>query len=138
MHMQGAPNTMQERPEYDCVLREVRMFLADRVQAVRAAGIADQRIVLDPGYGFGKTHDHNWALLRGQADLLVLGFPLLVGWSRKGTLGALTGRSISQRLPASVGAALAAVTRGARIVRVHDVAATFDALKVWQAAGLVS
>jgi dihydropteroate synthase len=93
-------------------------------------------VVLDPGIGFAKTVEHNLALLRRQPELLALGYPVLVGWSRKSTLGALTGRPVQERLPASVAAALAAVQRGARIVRVHDVAATVDALKVWEAAGL--
>jgi dihydropteroate synthase len=98
--------------------------------------VADERIVLDPGIGFGKSVAHNLDLLRRQSELLALGRPLLVGWSRKSTLGVLTGRDVSQRQAASVAAALAALQSGARIVRVHDVAATVDALKVWAAAGL--
>ena len=98
--------------------------------------MARERIVLDPGIGFGKTVEHNLELLQRQDELLRLGFPLLAGWSRKSTLGALTGRPAGERLAASVAAALAAVQRGARIVRVHDVAATVDALTVWRAAGL--
>jgi dihydropteroate synthase len=112
----------------------VREFLAGRLAALRGRGIAADRIALDPGIGFGKTVDHNLALLRRQRELTVLGAPLLVGWSRKSTLGALTGRAVGDRMPASVAAALLAVQRGARIVRVHDVAATVDALAIWRAA----
>jgi dihydropteroate synthase len=134
MHMQGEPASMQAAPHYDDVVAEVRDFLAARRRAAEAAGIAAERIVLDPGIGFGKTAAHNWALLARQRELLGAGRPLLVGWSRKSTLGALTGRPVGERLGASVAAALAAVERGAAIVRVHDVADTVDALRVWQAA----
>ena len=136
MHMRGTPASMQQRTHYDDVLGEVGAFLRERMSAVRARGVADERVVLDPGIGFGKSVEHNLALLRRQRELLALGRPLLLGWSRKSTLGAITGRDVTQRLAASVAAALAAVQAGARIVRVHDVAATVDALKVWQAAGL--
>ena len=136
MHMRGDPATMQQRPQYDDVLREVGGFLEERLRACRDRALADERIVLDPGIGFGKSVEHNLDLLRRQRELLVLGRPLLLGWSRKSTLGTITGRDVSQRLVASVAAALAAVQSGARIVRVHDVAATVDALKVWSAAGL--
>ncbi len=137
MHMHGAPATMQARPpEYVDVVAEVAAFLAGRCAAAQAAGIAAGRIVVDPGIGFGKTVEHNLELLRRQHELLALGRPLLVGWSRKSTLGALTGRPVGERVAASVAAALAAMQRGAAIVRVHDVAATVDALKVWDAAGL--
>jgi dihydropteroate synthase len=140
MHMQGQPATMQADPCYEeangGVVGEVRAFLADRLAAVTAAGVAPACITLDPGYGFGKSQAHNLALWRAQRELLALGRPLLVGWSRKGTLGQITGRPVGERLVASVSAALASVALGARIVRVHDVAATVDALKVWQAAGL--
>ena len=136
MHMQGEPATMQQAPQYEDVVAELAVFLAERLKQATDAGIAAERIVLDPGYGFGKSLEHNLTLFRQQAQLLALGRPLLVGWSRKGTLGQLTGRPVDQRMPASVGAALAAVAHGARIVRVHDVAATVDALKVWNAAGL--
>lgn len=138
MHMQGEPATMQQAPRYDDVLAEVSRFLCERLAAALEAGIDLDRIVLDPGYGFGKTLEHNLALFTRQQELASIGRPLLVGWSRKGTLGQLTGRPVGERLAASVGAALAAVARGARIVRVHDVAATVDALKVWNAAGLGS
>ena len=110
----------------------VREFLAARLAAVRACGVAADRIVLDPGIGFGKTVEHNLDLLRRQCELLDLGAPLLVGWSRKSTLGAITGRSVHERQSASVAAALLAVERGASIVRVHDVAATVDALALWR------
>ena len=139
MHMRGdAPRTMQDgEPQYGDVVHEVRDFLRERVELLRARGVADARIAIDPGIGFGKRSEHNLALLVRQEELLALGLPLLAGWSRKGTLGRLTGRERpDERVAASVAAALAAVQRGARIVRVHDVAATVDALKVWQAAGL--
>jgi dihydropteroate synthase len=136
MHMRGEPATMQSLAVYDDVVAEVARFLEERAALLVAHGIARERVVLDPGIGFAKTVEHNLALLRRQPELLALGYPVLVGWSRKSTLGALTGRPVQERLPASVAAALAAVQRGARIVRVHDVAATVDALKVWEAAGL--
>jgi dihydropteroate synthase len=133
MHMQGEPGTMQAAPSYGDVVSEVRDFLAERLAALRERGIDACRIVVDPGIGFGKDVGHNLALLRRQHELLALGAPLLVGWSRKSTLGALTGRAVGDRLAASLAAALLAVQRGARIVRAHDVAATLDALMVWQA-----
>jgi len=133
MHMQGEPRTMQAGPHYDDVVFEVRAFLAARLAALCARGIAAERIVLDPGIGFGKTVGHNLALLRRQLELTDLGAPLMVGWSRKATLGALTGRAAPERQAASVAAALLAVQRGAKIVRVHDVAATVDALALWHA-----
>ena len=133
MHMQGEPATMQAAPHYGDVVTEVLEFLAARRQRLCAQGIAVERIVLDPGIGFGKTVAHNLALLRRQRELLVLGSPLLVGWSRKSTLGTLTGRALQDRRDASVAAALLAVQRGASIVRVHDVASTVDALTVWRA-----
>ena len=138
MHMQGHPQDTQGEPEYADVLVEVSQFLTLRAQALLAQGVLAERIVLDPGIGFGKTMAHNLELLRRQRELQGMGFPLLVGWSRKSTLGALTGRPTGDRVAASVSAALAAVQRGASIVRVHDVAATVDALKVWTAAGLLS
>jgi dihydropteroate synthase len=134
MHMQGQPQTMQQDPHYGDVVLEVGQFLRHRADVVCAAGVVPQRIALDPGIGFGKTAKHNLALLARQHELCALGYPLLVGWSRKSTLGAVTGRDAPERLAASVAAALLAVLRGARIVRVHDVAATVDALKVWAAA----
>lgn len=137
MHMRGDPATMQQRPAYDDVVEEVGSFLRERLDALGKSGVAAERVVLDPGIGFGKSVEHNLELMRRQGELLALGRPLLLGWSRKSTLGALTGRPVEERLAASVAAALAAVQRGARVVRVHDVAATADALKVWGAAGLV-
>lgn len=135
MHLRGEPATMQAvEPVYADVVVEVRDFLRGRHEAARAVGIDDARIVLDPGIGFAKTPAHNLALLRRQRELSALGRPLLVGWSRKSTLGLLTGRPASERVSASVAAALLSVHEGARIVRVHDVAATVDALRVWEAA----
>jgi len=136
MHMQGEPGRMQQKPSYGDVVAEVAAFLRERRAAVEARGVSPERIVLDPGIGFGKTPAHNLELLRRQHELLAIGRPLLVGWSRKSTLGVVTGRPVHERVSASVAAALAAVARGARIVRVHDVAATVDALRVWKAAGL--
>ncbi len=134
MHMQGEPASMQQRPLYGDVLSEVRQFLTQRLHIVQAAGVAGERVVLDPGIGFGKSVAHNVALLARQRELLALNRPLLLGWSRKNTLGALTGRPVGDRVHASVAAALAAVLHGASVVRVHDVGATVDALKVWGAA----
>ncbi len=136
MHMQGTPGSMQVAPQYDDVLQEVSAFLVERARCLADLGVAAQRIVIDPGIGFGKTVDNNLLLLARQSALTGLGYPLLVGWSRKSTLGAVTGRDVGQRLAASLAAALAAVQHGARIVRVHDVAETVDVLKVWRAACL--
>lgn len=136
MHMRGDPQSMQDDPCYGDVVAEVGAFLSERAYTLRQHGVAGERIVLDPGVGFGKTTAHNFELLRRQAELLRMGYPLLVGWSRKGSLGKVTGRAAGERLVPSVAAALAAVRQGARVLRVHDVAATVDALKVWGAAGL--
>lgn len=133
MHMQGEPGTMQRAPEYQDVVAEVRGFLASAVDQCRQAGIADQRVVLDPGFGFGKSLDHNLALFRTLTAASIDSLPLLVGVSRKTMLGAITGRPIEQRVAASVAAALIAAQKGAKILRVHDVAATRDALAVWAA-----
>ncbi len=133
MHMRGEPGTMQGQAAYTDVLAEVAAFLRQRRQALVERGVALERIVLDPGIGFGKSVDHNLALLRRQHELLALGSPLLVGWSRKSTLGSLTGRPVQERMAASVAAALIAVQQGARVVRVHDVAETVDALALWRA-----
>ena len=130
MHMQGEPRTMQANPVYRDVVADVRNFLAARVDACERAGIARDRIVVDPGFGFGKTVEHNLALLREISTLASIGVPLLAGLSRKSTLGHITGRPADERMPASIAAALLAVQRGARILRVHDVAATRDALAV--------
>lgn len=133
MHMRGEPRTMQAEPRYDDVVTEVAAFLADRIAACEAAGIARQRIVIDPGFGFGKTLGHNLALLRQLGRFAELGLPVLAGISRKSMLGLITGRAVGDRIDASVAAALLAVQKGAAIVRVHDVAATRDALAVLQA-----
>jgi dihydropteroate synthase len=133
MHMRGEPATMQQAANYDDVVGEVRAFLADRAAACERAGIARDRIVLDPGFGFGKTVGHNLTLLRWLGDIVGLGYPVAVGLSRKSTIGTLTGREVGDRTGGSIAAALAAVARGAAIVRVHDVRETVDALKVWRA-----
>ena len=133
MHKQGDPQTMQRQPQYDNVVTEVYEFLRGRIVAVEDAGIGRERIVVDPGFGFGKTLEHNLALLRELEKLAGLGVPVLAGLSRKSMLGALTGQDVEHRVHASVAAALLAVQRGANIVRVHDVRATVDALKVWNA-----
>jgi dihydropteroate synthase len=133
MHMRGEPATMQHAAAYDDVVAEVAQFLHARVAACEAAGIARERIVVDPGFGFGKTVEHNLALLRRLPEIVALGYPVMVGLSRKSTIGALTGRDVGERMAGSVAAALAAVARGAAIVRVHDVRETVDALKIWRA-----
>jgi dihydropteroate synthase len=133
MHKQGTPQTMQLQPDYQDVVVEVSTFLRARIAAAEAAGMQRNRIVIDPGFGFGKTLGHNLALLRQLDVLRELGVPILAGLSRKSMLGALTGQEADQRLPASIAAALIAVQRGANIVRVHDVRATVDALKIWDA-----
>ena len=134
MHMHRDPQTMQVAPMDGDVLPAVAAFLRERVSALSARGIAHQRIVLDAGVGFGKTVAQNFSLLARQSELMVLGLPLLAGWSRKSSLGAVTGHEVpADRAAASVAAALLSVERGARVVRVHDVRATVDALKVWQA-----
>lgn len=133
MHMQGKPGTMQEEPKYDDVVAEVVAFLGERVDACVAAGLNKDLVVVDPGFGFGKTHRHNVELLVNLRQLGVLGRPVLVGISRKSTLGELTGRKIDERMAASVAAAVVAVMRGASIVRAHDVQATVDALEVARA-----
>lgn len=139
MHMQGTPDTMQSAPAYADVVAEVAAFLRGRAAVLVERGVDAERIVVDPGIGFGKSKHHNLELLRRQAELqAAVGYPLLVGWSRKSTLGTVTGRAVGDRLLPSVVAALAAVQQGARIVRVHDVAATRDAFKVWDAAGLMT
>jgi dihydropteroate synthase len=126
--MQAAP------PEYTDLIGEIGLFLGARAHKLRAAWIDPRRIVLDPGFGFGKTGDQNFQLLRRLSSLRSAGYPLLIGLSRKTMIGQATGRPVGDRLPGSIAAALACVARGASIVRVHDVAATVDALKVWHAA----
>ena len=135
MHMRGEPGTMQQAPQYVSVVGEVREFLASAVARCRQAGIADERLVLDPGFGFGKSLAHNATLFRAMAATTVDNLPILVGVSRKSMLGEITGRSVADRLPASVAAAVLAAAKGAKILRVHDVAATRDALAVWAAIG---
>jgi len=135
MHMQGSPQDMQAEPVYGDVVGEVSAFLRERIGALLAAGVERERICVDPGLGFGKTVEHNYALLRATARIeQELGFPVLIGLSRKSMIGAVTGRPVEGRLPGSIAGALAAVAHGAKIVRVHDVAETVDALKVWRAA----
>jgi dihydropteroate synthase len=135
MHMQGQPQTMQHTPHYDDVVSEVGEFLRERVADAEHAGIDRRRICIDPGFGFGKNLTHNLTLLNRLGDLqAAVGLPVLAGLSRKSLIGTLTGRPAEQRLAGSIGAALAAVMQGAQIVRVHDVAETVDAIKVWQAA----
>lgn len=133
MHMQGSPQTMQQQPFYGDVVQEVRDFLLQRAHAAQAAGIDPKRILLDPGFGFGKTVAHNLALFRALPQLTALGYPLLAGLSRKSVLGAVTGQAVEERLPASLAAALLALERGVWMVRVHDVASTRQALAVRQA-----
>jgi dihydropteroate synthase len=133
MHMRGTPASMQEAPEYVDVVADVRGFLMSRAGVCEAAGIARERIVLDPGFGFGKTRAHNMTLLARLGEIAALGYPVLAGLSRKSTLGAITGRAEDGRVAASVAAALIAVERGASILRVHDVPQTVDALKVLDA-----
>ena len=133
MHMQGEPQTMQQLPHYEDVVAEVRKFLQDRIASCAAAGIARERIVIDPGFGFGKTLEHNLLLLKQLRELTQPGVPLLAGMSRKSMLGALSGRGVGEREYAGVAAHLLAVARGARILRVHNVAAMRDALAIWNA-----
>ncbi len=133
MHMRGEPRTMQDAPSYQDVVAEVGEFLAAGARRLRAAGVAAERIVLDPGFGFGKTAAHNYTLLRQLPQVVGTRYPSLVGVSRKSMIGAVTGRPASRRLGGSVAAALAAAVRGAHILRVHDVADTVDALRVWSA-----
>jgi dihydropteroate synthase len=134
MHMQGEPRTMQNDPHYDDVVSDVRRFLAERIFACEMSGIDKKRIVADPGFGFGKTLEHNLVLLRALDQFAALGVPLLVGLSRKGMIGTLTGREQHvDRAVGSAAAAMLAVQKGANIVRVHDVAVTRDALAVWEA-----
>ena len=138
MHMQGEPRSMQAAPQYDDVVGEVHRFLAERIFAAEMAGIPKQRIVVDPGFGFGKDTAHNLQLLAQFERFVELGVPVLAGLSRKRSIGELTGRDVpADRVAGSVAAHLIAAQRGAAIVRVHDVAATVDALKVWNAVAAV-
>lgn len=134
MHMHGEPKTMQTLPMQGTSIQPVAEFLKSHAQALQTMGVAHDRIAIDPGVGFGKTVAQNFELLAHQDQLLALGYPLLVGWSRKSSIGAVTGCEVGERLVPSVAAAVLAVERGARIVRVHDVMQTVYALKVWHAA----
>lgn len=136
MHMKGTPATMQEQPAYADVLDEVHAYLLERVVACESAGIAQDRIILDPGFGFGKSLEHNFELLRRLPEILALGYPLLIGFSRKTMFGQLLNRAIDERLPGSLAGALIAAQKGAHIIRVHDVAETADVLKVLKAIEL--
>jgi dihydropteroate synthase len=138
MHMRGEPATMQQGVVYTDVVTEVRLFLNERAAASEAAGISRDRIVVDPGFGFGKTMEHNLILLRRLSEIAALDYPVIAGLSRKSTIGTLTGRDVGERKAGSIAAALAAVAHGAKIVRVHDVRETVDALKVWHAADAVT
>jgi dihydropteroate synthase len=133
MHMLGQPRDMQANPQYDDVVAEITLFLRDRMTECLQAGLAEDMLLVDPGFGFGKTAADNVELLANLRQLQVLGRPVVVGISRKSTLGVITGRELGERMPASVAAAVLAVERGAQIVRVHDVAETVDALRVVQA-----
>jgi len=133
MHMRGEPRSMQVDPHYEDVVGEVASYLEARVSALRASGVGAERLIVDPGFGFGKTLEHNLALLGALDRFAAGGLPVLVGMSRKSMLGTITGRPVGERVTASATAALLAVQRGASIVRVHDVAATRDALAMWQA-----
>jgi len=133
MHMQGTPRTLQSNPSYANVIAEVRGFLADRVRACVEAGLCRERLIVDPGFGFGKTLAHNLEVLRGMRALGDIGVPVLAGLSRKSFVGRLTGSDMDDRIYGSIAFALAAVREGASIVRVHDVKATVDALKIWDA-----
>jgi dihydropteroate synthase len=134
MHMQGEPDTMQQNPQYQDVVKQVADFLQARVEKCLEAGIARDQILLDPGFGFGKTLAHNFALLQRLSEFSHMGFPLLVGMSRKSMIAQLLGRPVDQRLAGSLALALLAAERGAAIIRVHDVAETVDVLKVLAAA----
>jgi dihydropteroate synthase len=131
MHMLGEPDTMQRAPQYVDVVTQVEEYLLDRVAACRRVGIVPERLLLDPGFGFGKSLEHNLHLLKGLPRLAALGFPVVVGLSRKSLIGKLLGRDIDQRLPASLALAVMAAERGASIIRTHDVAATADAMAMW-------
>ncbi|MGQ0546743.1 MAG: dihydropteroate synthase [Betaproteobacteria bacterium] len=135
MHMKGEPRTMQHAPHYDDVTREVKAFLKEAVRKAMFAGIGKDRIVVDPGFGFGKTHAHNLQLLRNLSALQDLGVPVLAGLSRKSTIGAVTGRPVEERLAGSLAMALLALQGGATILRVHDVKETRDVIAVWEAFG---
>lgn len=133
MHMRGEPRTMQQAPIYENVTKEVFDWLHEQARHLGSLGISPSRLTLDPGFGFGKSIEHNYQLLRHLDQLVALGYPVLIGLSRKSMIGAVTGRPVEQRMAGSLSGALAGIHRGARIVRVHDVEATKDAIEVWQA-----
>ena len=133
MHMQGTPQNMQENPQYRNIVTEVKNFLQQRIQAAKAAGISQDRLVIDPGFGFGKTLQHNYTLLNQLHELTTLGVPVLAGLSRKSMLGAITGNAVDHRIHESIAATLLAVVKGAKIVRVHDVKASEEALAIYHA-----
>lgn len=133
MHMRGQPQTMQSNIEYANVIDEVKDYLSSRIKACEQAGIARERLLIDPGFGFGKTPEHNFQLLAQLQTFASLGLPVLIGVSRKSMLGAVTGREVGQRMPAGIAATMVALMQGASIVRTHDVAATIDAVKVYRA-----
>lgn len=135
MHMKGVPRTMQDNPVYEDVVKEVAAFLDERVEVLSVAGISRDRICIDPGFGFGKSTQHNVELFRGTSALVARGLPVLIGVSRKSMLGQITGRPVAERMLASVVAATFAAAQGASVLRVHDVAETKDALAVWTALG---
>jgi len=133
MHMQGEPDTMQLAPRYNGVVEEVLAFLNARVTSLRECGVALQKILIDPGFGFGKTLEHNYSLLKHLDELKVLGLPILAGMSRKSMIGGVLDKPVEERLVGSVAAALLALERGATVLRVHDVAPTMDAVRIWSA-----
>ena len=135
MHKKGEPETMQQAPHYDDVVAEVMLFLKNRIEKAEKAGIGRERIVVDPGFGFGKTLDHNLALLKHLSSLSSMKLPVLAGWSRKSSLGKITGRPADERLAASLAMALLSLQAGATILRVHDVRETKDVIAVWQEYG---
>lgn len=133
MHMQGQPRTMQSNPHYDDVINDIKQFFVERIAACEAAGISRDKIILDPGFGFGKTLAHNYHILKYIDEFRMMGCEVLAGLSRKSMIGNLLGRDVDQRLAGSVAGALIAAQKGAKIIRVHDVTETADALNVWQA-----
>lgn len=133
MHMQGQPDTMQKNPQYQSVVEEVSEFLQERINAAQLAGIAKEKLIIDPGFGFGKSVDHNLLLLQRLGDLAKLGYPVLAGLSRKSLIGAVLGRQVEDRLAGSLALAMIAIEQGAAIIRVHDVQPTTDILKMYQA-----
>jgi dihydropteroate synthase len=133
MHMQGQPRTMQLEPQYENIIDDIKQFFLERITACEKAGISKEQIILDPGFGFGKTLSHNYEILKYIDEFKVLGCEVLAGLSRKSMIGNLLGRDINKRLAGSIAGALIAAQKGAKIIRVHDVTETADALKVWQA-----